>query len=627
MNIDVDVPHRGDAATSAQIPLTIVCTHRDRPTPCLDFHMKQCSAPCIGNVTPEDYRRNSIDGVVAFFEGKYKEVAETLKAAMREAAAAKKFEKAAMLRDHFTRMTELQEKQMMSDTSGENTDYIGVALRDNRASVVVLRERDGKVLDEQSFDLTGDADTTADVLGQFLPQYYDNVTEYPDCVVAAEAPDENHLFADWISSRKGSRVELRIPERGKKSSLLVLAEKNADLKVAQRITKWEVRAGGTDQALKDLAETLRLVSVPKRIEGYDISHLGGSFTVGSMVVLQNGVPKRDHYRSFSVRGLDGAIDDYASLKDVLTRRLKYLGVSIKEEEKLWKERGVTVGKAKKNDLHCIEETMKEEGTFELNDLAMKDFIVARHEETIVGFVRLFSHAEKLTELKSLWVHPNFRGQRLGRFLARKILQSRKKGKVYVTVDASLESYYADIGFRHVLHEPELFQKRLDAYHALCPPRGVTMMIEVAKQNIDPSFSVRPDLILIDGGKGQLGVAMDVLRDLHLAIPVASLAKREEEIFVPDSSDPVALPKNAPAQFLLQRLRDEAHRFANVIREKQGKNAMLQSGFDAVDGIGPKTRALLLKKFGSMDAAKQASDDELKRLLNTSQLKAFRKKLG
>jgi hypothetical protein len=122
-------------------------------------------------------------------------------------------------------------------------------------------------------------------------------------------------------------------------------------------------------------------------------------------------------------------------------------------------------------------------------------------------------------------------------------------------------------------------------------------------------------------------AMNVLRDLHLAIPVASLAKREEEIFVPDSSDPVALPKNAPAQFLLQRLRDEAHRFANVIREKQGKNAMLQSGFDAVDGIGPKTRALLLKKFGSMDAAKQASDDELKRLLNTSQLKAFRKKLG
>ncbi len=609
-----------------QMPLEVVCTHRDRPTPCLDYHIKQCSAPCIGNCTPETYYKESIEGVLDFFEGKYRVLEVRLKEQMTKAAQEKKFERAAQLRDHFLYIQELQEKQIVSDTSGENTDYIALALRMNRAFVVVLKERGGKVIDEEHRALTGDNDGMSDVLGQFLPQYYGESSDIPDAIMLSDIPEGVGAFEAWISMIRGKKVRVHVPERGKKSSLLLLAEKNAQSKVDQMITKWEAQADSTKNALEQLKESLQLEKIPERIEGYDISHLGGSFTVGSMVVMQKGSPRRDHYRSFSVRGLDGAIDDYASLKEVLTRRLKHLGISMKEEEKIWKERGMTFGKARKKDLTTIEEIMKKEGVFEPNDHSIKDFLVARHEESIIGFVRLFTHPEKMMELKSLWIHPTYRSEKLGQFLCKKILQSLKKGKVYIAIEPVLEPYYNDVGFRHLVHEPTMFQKRLDTDHHAHPavPRGITMLYEVAKQKIDPSFSSRPDLLLIDGGKGQLSIAVTVLKDLNLNIPVASLAKREEEIFVPDSPVSILLQKDSPAQFLLQRLRDEAHRFANSIREKQGKNAMLQSGFDDMDGIGPKTRTKLIKKFGSLENAKKANDEELKMILNENQLKAFRR---
>ncbi len=612
------------AENSDQLPLDVICTHRDRPTPCLDYHIKQCSAPCIGNCTPEQYYNDSIAGVIDFFEGKYRDIESRLKDQMAKAAHEKKFERAAQLRDHLLYIQELQEKQIVSDTSGENTDYIALALRMNRAFVVVLKEREGKIIDEEHRALSGDSEGVHDVLGQFLPQFYGESSDLPDAIMLSDVPDDLPAFEAWMSMMHGKKVRVHVPERGKKSSLLLLAEKNAQAKVDSMITKWEAQADSTKNALDQLAEVLQLEKTPDRIEGYDISHLGGSFTVGSMVVMQKGSPKRDHYRSFSVRGLDGEIDDYASLKEVLTRRLKYLGISLKEEEKQWKEKGITFGKTKKIDQSFIEKVLAD-SSLGLFDLRYQDFLVGRQEDgSIVTCARLYKYSGNILELKSIWVHDSWRGNKLGHFIARKILQSVKKGKVYVAIRNNLEAYYSQIGFRYVVKAPDILQQKVDEFHREHPEAlpSIIMMWEAAKQKIDSSFSLRPDLLLIDGGKGQLGIAIDVLKNLNLNIPVASLAKREEEIFVPNAPASILLPKDSPAQFLLQRLRDEAHRFANSIREKQGKNAMLQSGLDAMNGIGPKTRTKLLKKFGSMERARQASDEELKGILNEGQLKAF-----
>ncbi|MFA5800042.1 MAG: GNAT family N-acetyltransferase [Candidatus Peribacteraceae bacterium] len=611
-----------------RLPLEVVCRDRDRPTPCIDHHIKQCLAPCIGTVTPEQYRLQAIDGVVAFFQGKHQETERILTERMQEAAKAKKFERAAKLRNQLEKLKKTQEKQLISDTSHANTDTVGASLLSGHAYIVLLRERDGKLIGEENFSLQGTAESLADVLGQFLPQYFGALSDLPDTIVVGEEPTDREAIESWLQSLRNRRVRLVIPERGKKSKLLLLAEKNADWKARQTEAKWEAETRKTEEALKELQALLKLPVPPRRIEGYDISHLGGTHTVGSMVVFHHGKPKREHYRSFNVRTVEGKVDDYRALAEMLRRRFKYLADDLDASMKRWQEKGIVFGKARKAEQAVIVTISKaypeDIGADAIN---YRHYIVARYGKEIVGFCRLFQYPGNVQTLRSLWIKKEWRGEKLGHTLIRMLLRRLTKGKLYVHISKdSLLEYYMELDFQPVRTPLPVLQKQLDVWEKAHPgsPVGMILVYIVAQQKLGESFSETPDILLIDGGKGQLGVAVQVLKEFGLEIPVAGLAKREEEIFVPGKADPLLVVQDSAARFLLQRVRDEAHRFANSKREGRQKASTFHSQLDEIPGIGEATKKALLKRFGTADAVFAAADEELRQILTQSQVDELRK---
>lgn len=609
------------------VALDVTCIDRDRPTPCLDHHIKQCSAPCIGLVTPEQYRRDSIDGVIAFFQGKYEEIEKLITAQMQEAAASKKFERAAKLRDNLRYLQSMQEKQLVSDMSRANTDIIGTAVLSGHAYVVILQERDGKMISEESFSLKGHAESAAEVLSQFIPQYYNDAADLPDTVITGEEPQQREAIEEWLSNLHGKKVTLHVPERGKKSKLLILAEKNADWKAKQSEAKWESQQRQSEGAIAELQRLLELPTLPQRIECYDISHLGGTETVGSMVVFIGGKPKREHYRSFNIKTLKaGKIDDYKSLQEVLSRRLRYLSADRKKEEVQWKEKGFQFGKGRKDEQEKIRSLIIEnQQPIADGDLPCKEFLLARKDEQILAFACL-AKLDGVLELKYLWAQGSQESQELLRFVLRKLLQSLKKAKVYAVIDPIQESQYGEMGFRYVVKPPTAIET---LYGAVLqgspedPDRKIVVVYDTKDNKIDESFTSTPDLILIDGGKGQLSSVMEVAQKMNITIPIASLAKREEEIYLPNNPIPVDIPKQSQAQFMLQRLRDEAHRFANYKREGRGKRTLFTSALDEIPGVGESTRIELVKTFGSVEGVRSASDEELLRVVTAAQLEGIR----
>jgi len=470
--------------SSAADGLARDCAQHDvqKIKPCLDFQIGKCNGLCAGKITQEEYRKN-IDAMMRFFKSDRSDVLVKLKEKMQRAVEKKLFEDAAKLRDTLNYIESLEEQQVVADTSGANADYVGVALLSDKAHVVVLRERNGKLVGERSYALAGRADTHGEVLGQFLPQYYIATEEIPETIICAQEPEEREMLEAWLTEQKRRKVALRIPERGKKSKLLTMAEKNAEEKVRQQLARWEATAKKVDDALTELKDMLHLPEKPKRIECYDISHLGGTETVGSMVVFIDGQSRNNHYRSFTIRTMKkGVIDDYKALKEVLVRRLRHLT----DDTKKW--------------LKQIPITLE------------------------------------------------------------------KKKKLYVVIHQELESAYAGHGFQYVRTAPKELMNKIE-------DNEIIMMLE--KKKPDVSLSALPDLLVLDGGKGQLRVGVDVLKNMELQIPVISLAKREEDVFSPESPDPVPFSEDSEARFLLMRLRDEAHRCANNHREKRLKNALLK----------------------------------------------------
>lgn len=597
---------------------------------CVESQIGQCNGLCAGAVAQEQYR-HGVEEVMRFLKGDKDEALAMLRKEMQEAAAAKKFEKAAKLRDALSAMETMKDTQTISGTDGTDIDAFGVAMvgeGGGKSQIVVLRVRGGKLIEERSIALAGQAESIADILTQFLPQYYAGETDIPGTIVIPESFEDINVFTQWIEERQGKRVGIRIPERGRKSKLLVMAEENALQKITQQFAKWEAAARNIETALKELEDTLKLPAPPKRIEGYDISHLGGVETVGSMVVMKNGKPANAEYRSFTLRTvLEGEIDDYKSLREVLRRRLLYLVRNLKEEEALWKKRNIVFGKAKKGEQETIAAIIEKEGALSAEEIDYKQFLVARNGKEIISCARLVENAGTVLEIKSVWTEPKHRGQKIGQFLVRKILAGIKKGKVYVIFDPipKLEEYYSEIGFRYVQTPPDVLREKTERFHKEHPEHPVgNIMVYIAVDNKqDVSLTSHPDLLVIDGGKGQLSAVSEVLKELKLEIPVIGLAKREEEIFLPGFSLPVELPKQSQAQFLLQRLRDEAHRSANRHREKRLESRSLASGLDEIPGIGPKTKRELLTKFGSVAGIQEASDAALLTILNATQLKGVR----
>ncbi|MEQ1849301.1 MAG: excinuclease ABC subunit UvrC [Candidatus Peribacteraceae bacterium] len=595
-------------------------------TPCLDHQIGRCIGLCIGSVSEEEYLRR-IKAVISFFRGNLADVKRETVLAMKAAAEDKKFEKAARLRDALSFIEDLEKRQSISDTSGEDIDVFGLAARAGKWQAVVLRQRDGRLIQELSFALRGDAETVPDALSQLIAQFYTETTDVPSMLLIGEPILDQEVLEEWLTGMKGTGVKIRVPERGRKSALLTMAEKNADEKVQQQFAAWESEARKVEDALAGLTKILSLSEKPKRIEGYDISHLGGTATVGSMVVFENGKPKREHYRSFNITTVrEGDIDDYKSLAEVLRRRLKYLTDDLKTLEAKWQEKGVTIGKAKKAEQPFIVDTStKNEDTISADNISYKDYLVVRAQDQIIGFGRLFAY-DGVMALRSVWLEERYRGQQLGAFLVRSLLAKVKKGKIYVQSMPSLVEWYQSLGFQIVREPPEVLRKKRELWQSSHPDQiaGEIMVYIVHKQKPEASFTSHPDLLLIDGGKGQLSAVVSVLDELEMTIPVAGLAKREEEIFLPGQSLPEVVPKDSEARFLLQRVRDEAHRFANSKREKRLAAVLTQSAVDDMAGIGDITKAKLVQKFGSLAKAKNASEEQLAEVLTERQLKEFRK---
>ncbi len=437
--------------------------------PCLDYYIKRCEAPCVGYVSVERYRA-SIDRVVDFLSGRFKAIERDLEQRMRAAAAAEEFEQATLERNRLHAVRSLLERQRVVGSAIGTLDAIAVALDGVEASAQVFQVRDGVLSDRQSFYLSNEAQRdVGEVSQEFILQYYGSQTAIPPQLIVepelmAREPSEREALAEVLAARRGGPVAIRTAERGDKRRTLELARRNAVLALDTERLRAERRRQNRAEALDGLQRALGLEAVPVRIECFDISNLGGTHTVASMVVFEAGIAKKADYRRFTIRTVEGS-DDFASMEEVLGRRLSQ-----------WE----------------------------------------RQVET----------------------SPHDR-----------------------------------------------------AY--------------------DASFAALPSLIVIDGGKGQLAAGLRALKGFReRGVSVISLAKRIEEVFLPGRAGPLLLDHSSPALQLLQRLRDEAHRFAITHHRIRRDRAMRSSLLDEIPGVGPARKRALLAHFGSPEAVLAASREDL-----------------
>ncbi len=428
--------------------------------PCLDYHIERCLAPCVGYISKEDYRE-IIDRVIQFLSGDTKPIQRELERKMKEAADGERFEEAARYRNRLFSVRHLVERQAADNRSVGTVDVIGIASDGDRAAVQVFPLRDGRLIDRYAFHLENVAgQDTAALLEAFAIEYYGSAPSVPPQIVVPADSGDTSALAEFLSERRGSRVEVRAPARGEKRRLQELAMQNARLALDSEAEQVERKRLRRVEALEELREALNLESLPLRIECYDISNIQGESVVGSMAVFQDAMPKKAHYRKFGVRSLDGQ-DDYAALAEVIARRFARL------------QNGVTA----------------------------------------------------------------------------------------------------------------------DEY--------------------DESFAATPNLVVIDGGKGQLAAALQAMQAYDLPrVAVISLAKRVEEVFVPGRPEPIELDRSSPGLQLLQRVRDEAHRFAIGFHRQRRDAKARESIFDTLPGIGPARRRALLQHFGSAERFLAASQEEL-----------------
>jgi excinuclease ABC subunit C len=456
------------------------------PRPCLDYYIKRCIAPCTSFCTPAEYG-NVIGQTILFLEGRSSEVLERVETEMQELADALDFERAARLRDQARAIRTVTERQQMASTTPLDADVFALARDGSEACVQAFFVRGTQVADTDSFMLDGTQDEGgAEVMSAFLAQFYEGATYVPRTVLLSQAPaDEEQLIA-VLRERRGGAVEIRVPERGELRGLVQTAEENAQEAMRAHRTRWLSDRDKTQQAMEMLEAELDLPAPPARIECYDISTIQGTSTVASMVVFKDGQPANSEYRRFRITTVEGQ-DDFASMREVLTRRFKRLAA--------------------------------------------------------------------------------------GR---RSTLEAATAAEAAADLDVTSEAPEA----------PE-------------PAETPSPWDEV------------PGLVIIDGGKGQLGAALDVMRDLGLRdVPVCGLAKREEEIFMQDIDEPIILPRTSEALYLVQRIRDEAHRFAITYHRKVRGTAATKSVLDAIPGIGPQRKKALLRKFGSVKGVREATIEEV-----------------
>ncbi|HET9092745.1 MAG TPA: excinuclease ABC subunit UvrC [Acidimicrobiales bacterium] len=452
--------------------------------PCLLHHIERCAAPCVGAVEHDRYLE-LVAELMSFLDGDTKPVVSRLEQAMHEAAAELEFERAARIRDRLASVRLAIERQQMVTDTPEDLDVVGVADDELVAAVQVVHVRRGRVVGRHGFVVEKvEPLDERQLLARVLEQHYgESPLGVPRTILLPALPEDEATYTAWLETLRAGRVGLRVPVRGRKRELLEMARQNAAEQLNRHRLRRSADLTSRAVALEQLQGALGLAEAPLRIECYDMSHLQGTDYVGSMVVFEDGLPKRSDYRRFKVSAVQGN-DDYGAMHEVLTRRLRHL------------------------------------------------------------------------------VGPDGSGAPAG-----------TSGEV----------------------------EDLEA---------------IGRRRRRPSrFAYPPQLLLIDGGKGQLNVAVAVLEELGLSdeIAVASLAKRLEEVFVPDRPDPVVVPRDSEAIYLLQQARDEAHRFAITFHRQLRGKRMTRSALEGVPGLGPGRRTRLVKELGSTKAVRAASREELRAL--------------
>jgi len=433
--------------------------HAGQRRPCLLYHIERCSGPCIGAVDPDRYAAY-VDGLAEFLAGESEEVLERLRREMAEASDRLEFERAARLRDQIGSIEKALARQEVATSKREDFDLVALEEDELEAAIVVLTVRRGRVVGRiRTIVDKVEEVSTPELIGRMLSQLYGSERP-PSQVLVQEAPDDVELWEAWLQQRRGAGVSLRVPLRGAKRRLMETAVANAREEFARHRLRRHNDHNARARALRSLQSTLGLPDPPLRIEAFDISTIQGTDTVGSMVVMEDGIPKRSEYRRFRIRGLQGQ-DDFAAMEEVVRRRLSA-------------------------------------------------------------------------------------------FLEERELPPDERGK----------------------------------------------------------FAYPPGLLLVDGGAGQVARAAGVVSELELEIPVAGLAKRMEEVYLPGRPEPLRIPRGEEALYLLQRIRDEAHRFAvQYHRTLRGKR-MVDSILDDVPGVGPARKRALLRRFGSLKRLREAPEEDL-----------------
>jgi len=427
--------------------------------PCLDFHIGRCAGPCAGLISKEDYQE-ICKNVCLFLKGQEDAIIDAITEKMNDAAARMDFELAAQLRDRIASIQQILEKQKVSSSDGEDQDIIAFYKKGDEVCVQVFMVRGGKLIDREHFFLTGTEDSTEiDILTAFVGQYYQDASFVPKTIILQNEVEMPDAITAWLESRRGSSVTLLTPQKGKKLDMLEMAAKNAKI-ILEREMEQKVYKQDDNPALIGLRDLLSLPRQPHRIDCFDISNLGGSLAVGSMVVFKDGEPEKSEYRRYRIKTVQGQ-DDFAMMREVVTRR-----------------------------------------------------------------------------------------------------------------------------FRSAL-------------------TGET-----------PA----PDLAIVDGGKGQLNAAIKALNELGLEDrqPIIGLAKQFEHIFLPDQSDPIILSKRDPVLHLLQRVRDEAHRFALAYHRTLRERTISASVLDSIPSVGAKRKQWLIQHFGSIEKIREASIDELRSVKGITQ---------
>jgi excinuclease ABC subunit C len=429
----------------------------DAPRPCLYYHMGRCLGPCISATTKDEYDR-AIEGIALFLEGRGEELIPEMQARMESLAENLEFERAAKIRDELSAIEHVLERQKIVTGKGDNADVIAVAQSAGGDAIVqVAFVRNGKVLGSEHFFMSGTRveDEPGQILSSFVTQFYEDAAVVPpELVLQHPLPDEE-LLSPWLAERRGGRVRLTVAKRGEKRQLVEMVSKSAVENLEQNRLRWLNDEQRMTAALTELSDELGLPALPRRIECFDISNLQGTNTVASMVVFEDGKPKKSDYRRFSVKTVDGQ-EDFASMREVVGRRFKRLAT-----------------------------------------------------------------------------------------------------------------------------EPET-----------------------------EAWARQPDLVIIDGGKGQLNAALAALKAVGVTVPTVGLAKENEEIFLPGQQTPVILDRDSQALYLVQRVRDEAHRFAVSFHRQKRQKTAIKSALDDLPGVGPKRKKALIAAFGSVKRIREASEEQL-----------------